>query len=385
MAMSKRPHILITDDDPIMREMLDAVLSDDYEVSVAPGGKEGIQIANEQEIDLVLLDVDMPSPNGYETCHFLKEDPSTAEIPVIFLSARSSIDERLKGYEAGGDDYLIKPYQPDELKAKISVLLVQAARQKELNGQVNDVMDAAMASANMYGEVGVVLDFMKGANLANTYQGVADALFQALTRFEFEGCLRLIGHSGIVSTTGPTSCSALEDSILTHVQKSGSNVGLQNLGTNTVFNYGNVLLLVRNLVPENHPSHMDREEAERHGRARDNIALLAEGASARIKAIDAETKAGSADKQQMLVDLTRDALLDLNAEQRIHREKVNLVLRDMVSDIETLLISLGLSNSQEDALLNTINHGIKETMLVFEQGDRIEVRLEQVITKLRGG
>ena len=96
MAMSKRPHILITDDDPIMREMLDAVLSDDYEVSVAPGGTEGIQIANEQDIDLVLLDVDMPSPNGYETCHFLKEDPSTAEIPVIFLSARSSIDERLR-------------------------------------------------------------------------------------------------------------------------------------------------------------------------------------------------------------------------------------------------------------------------------------------------
>lgn len=383
--MSKRPHILITDDDPIMREMLDAVLSDDYEVSVAPGGAEGIQIANEQDIDLVLLDVDMPSPNGYETCHFLKEDPPTAEIPVIFLSARSSIDERLKGYEAGGDDYLIKPYQPDELKAKISVLLVQAARQKELNGQVNDVMDAAMASANMYGEVGVVLDFMKAANLVNTYQGVADALFQALTRFEFEGCLRLIGHRGIISTTGPTNCSALEDSILTHVQKSSSNVGLQNLGTNTVFNYSNVLLLVRNLLPENHPSHIDREEAERHGRARDNIALLAESASARIKAIDAETKAGSLDQQQMLVELTRDALLDLNAEQRIHREKVNLVLRDMVSDIETLLISLGLTNAQEDALLNTINHSIKETMAVFEQGDRIEVRLEQVITKLKGG
>ena len=135
-----------------------------------------------------------------------------------------------KGYEAGGDDYLIKPYQPDELKAKISVLLVQAARQKELNGQVNDVMDAAMASANMYGEVGVVLDFMKGANLANTYQGVADALFQALTRFEFEGCLRLIGHAGVISTTGPTNCSALEDSILTHVQKKRQQCRLAKLG-----------------------------------------------------------------------------------------------------------------------------------------------------------
>ena len=209
--MSQRPHILITDDDPIMREMLDAILSDDYEVSVATSGQEGLQMANELQVDLILMDVDMPSPNGYETCHFLKEDPSTAEIPVIFLSARSSIEERLKGYEAGGDDYLIKPYQPDELKAKISILLQQAIKQKELSGQVNDVMDAAMASANMYGEVGVVLDFMKAANLANTYQGVADAMFQALTRFEFEGCLRLIGTSGIISTTGTTTCSALAE------------------------------------------------------------------------------------------------------------------------------------------------------------------------------
>lgn len=382
--MSERPHILITDDDPIMRDMLDAVLSDDFDVSVAPGGQECIQIANEQKIDLVLLDVDMPSPNGYETCHYLKEDPSTAEIPVIFLSARSTIEERLKGYEAGGDDYLIKPYQPDELKAKISVVLCQALRQKELSGQVNDVMDAAMASANMYGEVGVVLDFMKHANLSDTYQGVADAFFQALTRFEFEGCLRLIGHNGIISTTGAMQCSALEESILNHVQKSGSSLGLQNLGTNTVFNYGNVMVLVRNLLPENSPMHPDREEAERHGRARDNIAMLAEAAAARVKAIDAETKALSADQHQRLVDLTRDALLDLNAEQRVHREKINMVLRDMVTDIDALLISLGLTESQEETLLDTIRRSIKQTMAIFDQGDRIETRLEQVISKLKG-
>lgn len=383
--MTERAHILIIDDDPIMRDMLHAVLSDDYEVSVAPGGREGIQMANEQKVDLVLLDVDMPSPDGYETCHFLKEDPATTEIPVIFLSARTSIEERLKGYEAGGDDYLIKPYQPDELKAKISVLLVQNAKQKDLSSQVNDVMDAAMASANMYGEVGVVLDFMKAANLSNTYQEVADALFQALNRFEFEGCVRLIGHNGVISTTGPTPCSALEESILNHVQKSSNTLGLQILGTNTVFNYGNVMLLVRNLLPESHPVHPNREEAERHGRARDNIALLAEGASSRIKAIDAETKALSADQQQLLVDLTRDALLDLNAEQRVHREKINMVLRDMVSDIEVLLVSLGLTETQENALMNTVGRSVERTMAIFDEGDKIETRLAQVITKLKGG
>ncbi|HET8870342.1 MAG TPA: hypothetical protein VFM48_07845, partial [Aquabacterium sp.] len=216
------------------------------------------------------------------------------------------------------------------------------------------------------------------------YQGVADALFQALNRFEFEGCLRLSGHNGVVSTTGPTPTSALEDSILNHVQKSGSSLGLQTLGTNTVFNYGNVMLLVRNLLPESHPAHMDREEAERHGRARDNIAMLVEAASARIKAIDAETKALSADQQQLLVDLTRDALLDLNAEQRMHREKINMVLRDLVTDIDALLISLGLTESQEEALLNTVHRSINQTMAIFDEGDKIEDRLQQVIAKLKG-
>lgn len=382
--MSQRPHILITDDDPIMREMLDAVLSDDFDVSVAAGGNVCLQIANEQKIDLILMDVDMPTPDGYETCHYLKEDPSTAEIPVIFLSARSTIEERLKGYEAGGDDYIIKPYQPDELKAKISVLLVQASRQKELAGQVNDVMDAAMASANLYGEVGVVLDFMKQANLSPSYQGVADALFLALTRFEFDGCLRLRGHNGVISTTGPTPTSALEDSILNHVQTSGSSLGLQTLGTNTVFNYGNVMLLVRNLLPESHPSHIDQEEAQRHGRARDNIAMLAEAASARVKSIDAETKALGADQQQLLVDLTRDALLDLNAEQRVHREKIHMVLKDLVTDIDALLISLGLTEAQEEALLDAVHRSINQTMAIFDEGDKIEDRLHQVIAKLKG-
>ena len=159
------------------------------------------------------------------------------------------------------------------------MVLAQALRQKELSGQVNDVMDAAMASANMYGEVGVVLDFMKHANLSDTYQGVADAFFQALTRFEFEGCLRLIGHNGIISTTGAMQCKRWK-SRFEPCAKSGSSLGLQNLGTNTVFNYGNVMVLVRNLLTRKQPdAPRPQREAERHGRARDNIAMLAEAAA----------------------------------------------------------------------------------------------------------
>lgn len=366
-----------------MREMLQAVLSDDYDVSLAPGGGEGIQIANEQKIDLVILDVDMPSPDGYETCHFLKEDPATADIPVLFLSARTSIEERLKGYEAGGDDYLIKPYQPDELKAKILVLLVQAAKHQGLSSQVNDVMDAAMTSASMYGEVGVVLDFMKAANLSTTYQEVGEALFQALTRFEFEGSVRLIGRNGTVSTTGATPCSALEESILNHVQNSPGTLGVQTLGTHTVFNYGNVLLLVRNLLPEDHPSHPHREQAQRHGRARDNIALLTEGAASRIKAIDAQAKAATTEQQQGWVELTREALLDLHAEQHVQREKIGMVLRDMVSDIEALLVSLSLSEAHENALMGTVGRGIERTKAIFAEGDKMETRLAQFIAKMK--
>ena len=113
------PLILIVDDEEIGRLMLRRMLEGEgYRVECAENGSAGIEKARILEPDLILLDVVMPVIDGYEVCEILRRDPDLAEVPVIMLTSLDDKDSRLKGLEAGADDFLSKPVQPEELKAR---------------------------------------------------------------------------------------------------------------------------------------------------------------------------------------------------------------------------------------------------------------------------
>ena len=130
--------VLIIDDDSVSRLSIARMLEDSHAISVAPDGRDGLLKAAEWQPDAILLDVEMPGKNGYEVCDILKRMPETSNIPVLFLSGRSSLRERLQGYEAGGDDYLVKPCEADELKAKLTRLESLHAARQQLHARVHD-------------------------------------------------------------------------------------------------------------------------------------------------------------------------------------------------------------------------------------------------------
>lgn len=90
-----------------MREILKKILGEHYFVITAECGADALTLAQAEQPALILLDVEMPGMDGYETCGQLKQSDDTASVPVIFVSARDKIEERLHGYEAGGDDYAL--------------------------------------------------------------------------------------------------------------------------------------------------------------------------------------------------------------------------------------------------------------------------------------
>jgi DNA-binding response OmpR family regulator len=104
-------------------EMLEAALKAHYDVTTARDGAAALAIAQTQAFDLIVLDVDMPDMDGYETCKALKAESRTADVPILFLSAKVNIEERLRGYRAGGADYLTKPFDVSELEARLRVLI----------------------------------------------------------------------------------------------------------------------------------------------------------------------------------------------------------------------------------------------------------------------
>ena len=120
----ERPTILIVDDTPDNIMLLSRLLKDRYNTKVANNGSTALQIANATPgLDLILLDVMMPGLDGYETCRQLKANPATAEIPVIFLTAKNQVEDEAMGLSLGAVDYITKPISPPILFARVATQL----------------------------------------------------------------------------------------------------------------------------------------------------------------------------------------------------------------------------------------------------------------------
>lgn len=116
--------ILIVDDEPDLVWALRYMLNDEgYDVLTAGDGKEALALSQEQRPDLIILDIVMPVMNGVQVCHKLRRDPTLASVPILFLTMRNAIADRIEGLDGGGDDYLVKPFDLGELKARIRALL----------------------------------------------------------------------------------------------------------------------------------------------------------------------------------------------------------------------------------------------------------------------
>ncbi|HEX8692189.1 MAG TPA: response regulator [Longimicrobium sp.] len=123
-AQGDAPLLLVVDDDAVNVELLcDLLEALGYRVLGAHGGEAALHAVRERRPDLVLLDVMMPGMNGYEVCRRLKADPATAAVPVVFVTALSDTDDKVKAIEAGGDDFLTKPFNRPVLVARIRSLL----------------------------------------------------------------------------------------------------------------------------------------------------------------------------------------------------------------------------------------------------------------------
>lgn len=126
--MQQKGRILIVDDNATNIAILEEVLAEHYFLRAAASGEETLEILKEFHPDIILLDIMMPGIDGYETCRRIRQNPAMNNVKVIMVSAKAMVEERLKGYEAGADDYITKPFGVGELLARVRVALRHAAR-----------------------------------------------------------------------------------------------------------------------------------------------------------------------------------------------------------------------------------------------------------------
>jgi CheY-like chemotaxis protein len=118
--------ILIAEDERDIRDLVAFTLRfAGHEVQVATNGEEAVQMAPQVNPDLILMDVRLPRMTGYEACKVMKADPNLKDIPIVFLTARGQESEIQQGLEAGAEEYLLKPFAPDQLTSRVKAILVK--------------------------------------------------------------------------------------------------------------------------------------------------------------------------------------------------------------------------------------------------------------------
>jgi len=128
---SKSARILVVDDSPLITKMLRVKFGGmEFEVRTAADGVQALEVVKEWMPDLMISDVMMPNMGGYELCKTLRQNPDTADLPIILLTAQSGVSEKVMGFEAGADDYVTKPFDFEELEARLRALLARALAQK---------------------------------------------------------------------------------------------------------------------------------------------------------------------------------------------------------------------------------------------------------------
>jgi DNA-binding response OmpR family regulator len=123
--------ILVIEDNKDYQFLIQSALSGEYKVICADTGKQGVEFAREHKPDLILLDISLGEVDGFEVCHLLKGQKETASTPVVFLSSRNDSHSKVMGFDLGADDYIEKPFEAEELKARIRVRIRQNTARRE--------------------------------------------------------------------------------------------------------------------------------------------------------------------------------------------------------------------------------------------------------------
>ncbi len=145
--------ILVVDDNMMTLDLVSRSLSRvGFDVTTAESGSAALAIVDEVNPDLIILDVMMPEMDGYEVCRSLRDKTNTNHLPILMLTALDSLEEKIRGFEAGADDYMTKPFQPAELQARVRVLLRRMAR---ATGETTRLTGKVIAVFSLRGGAGV--------------------------------------------------------------------------------------------------------------------------------------------------------------------------------------------------------------------------------------
>ena len=342
--------IMIVDDAKDNLLLLEMMLEEKYQIVQADSGQACIDLIAESVPDILLLDVNMPGMTGYEVCATLRKNSATKSLPILFVSAMINTEERLAGFEAGGDEYINKPVNEKELAEKIELQLANVQERKAIEENATEAMKVAMDAMTSSSELGQLISFVSDAQSAKTLTNMGEMIVQVCKGFGLNACAYIHGSKPAFFSCEPDS---IEAKVLE--RSTSSKERIINLGIRTIVKSEQLSLLVKN---------MPIEDENRYGRFKDHLAVLISISDGRLLTLKAQLDVAGQRKDVLnkIILHTEKQIKSLNKKIVEHDERSREVMMNMITELEAKLFGLGLDEDQEDELMK----------LVYGTSDKLE-------------
>lgn len=368
--------VMIVDDDPIVSGMLGVTLeSAGHSVAEMESGDAALASLAARPADalpeVLFVDIEMPGMNGYALCRQLKADRRYAHIPVVFISSHDTLDDRITAYEAGGDDFVAKPFDAQEAAQKAAICIRH--HRKEVHSEVmrKSAESVAMNAITSLGESAIQLKYARRALGCYSLQSLARETVATTAEFGLKGHVQFRTPGQTITLTENGPASPLEESVFDKMLGMGRIFSFKN---RMVVNHEKVSILVVN---------MPLDDAEYCGRIRDHLAIVAEAADLAIDNVCARLEAvRRAQEMQHIAAITRSAVEELRTTYRDIQISARLELETMTDSIEGMYLSLGLTNRQEATVSDVVRHATGRVLDLLELGSTLDASFTRIVGQL---
>lgn len=347
--------ILVVDDQELNVELLiDILIDEGYQVATASNGVEAIEKFKQFKPDMILLDVMMPVMDGYQACQAIRDlEEEGSSVPILFISAKAALEDKIRGYEVGGDEYIVKPFDNSELLIKINLVFKETKKIKAMRESIKDSNEMAYSLMTTASKVGAIGQFLRKTLSCNTLDELFQSFFELSLGAEL-GCT--------IKTTLNDDTIIVSDDGVEHpidfeiISQYSSKDRIFYFGKNrALFNWDNLIMLVRNVGDE-----------------ADNIAIMLDGLSAGIKFIQMQSILLSS------IQVFKMANAQLNLKAVAVTENIEEEIRKAFDEIGS---GSNLTEAEEDSIHVIVDKNrnmLDEILLSIRE---LEIEMEQTLSQ----
>lgn len=369
--MSSAFTVFVVDDDPMILDIMRSILEPECQVATFASAEDCAQTLTREKPDFFLLDISLPGMDGYSLCHQIKADPALRNIPVTFVSGHDTIEERIKGYDAGGEDFIVKPFEPEELLRKLKVAQNMLLNQRSLAEQIADAeMLSSLVMASM-DETGILLQFMSKLIAMESPDEVAAGLLELMQRYHLDGVVQTRTGQKVLTLSASGKNLPLEVSVIEHVRDQGR---IFEFRRRSVHNFERVTLMVNNLPIE---------DPDFCGRLRDHLSVAAQGVDSRLKALHTE-EVNRRIQAGILSALENvgNSIMELRDTHQRNTEASAELVTDLQETLLNSFYRLGLTDNQEKFLQNMVGDFMTRMIDLLNRGSETQETLQRLNKKL---